>query len=234
MKKINFIGAFEKTDFLLYLAKIFVNANKKIMIIDITINQKARYIIPTVQNTKKYITEFEGIDIAIGFESIEEIDTYLQKESEKIDNYDYIFLDIASQQKMKNFDISNKEKNYFVTSFDLYSLRKGIKIIESIGGQEIEMFQILFTRSVKKEDDAYLDFLVKDTNIKWNESKVYFPFETGDESIIYENQRIERILYKNLSTLYKQGLIFLAEEIFEYGEEKINVKKIFRQMEKEV
>lgn len=40
MKTISFIGAYDKTDLLLYLAKIFTTMGKKVLIIDTTILQK--------------------------------------------------------------------------------------------------------------------------------------------------------------------------------------------------
>ncbi len=65
MKKIGFIGAHDKTDLILYVAKILTVLNKKILVIDSTVNQKARYIVPTISPTAKYITDFEDIDIAV-------------------------------------------------------------------------------------------------------------------------------------------------------------------------
>ena len=43
MKKIGFIGAYDKTDLILYVAKILTTLKKKVLVIDTTINQKARY-----------------------------------------------------------------------------------------------------------------------------------------------------------------------------------------------
>ena len=43
MKTIGFIGAYDKTDLILYTAKILTDSGKKILVIDSTINQRARY-----------------------------------------------------------------------------------------------------------------------------------------------------------------------------------------------
>ena len=80
-----------------------------------------------------------------------------------------------------------------------------------------------------KEDDEYLNFLAKDYNIEWNEEKIYFPFEQGDQSIIIENQRAAKINFKNLSSEYKDGLIELANRIvpeIRNGEIKRVIKNI--------
>ena len=45
MKKIAFIGSYDKTDFLLYVAKILTRMGKKVLIVDATITQKAKYVV---------------------------------------------------------------------------------------------------------------------------------------------------------------------------------------------
>ena len=45
MKKIAFIGAYDKTDLLLYIAKIFQTVGKRMLVVDSTILQKAKYIV---------------------------------------------------------------------------------------------------------------------------------------------------------------------------------------------
>ena len=63
MKKCAFIGGYDKTEILLFLAKIATLIGRKVLIIDATIPQKARYIVPVMTPTQKYITNFENIDI---------------------------------------------------------------------------------------------------------------------------------------------------------------------------
>ena len=77
MKKIGFIGATDKTDMIVYVAKIVKEIGKKVLVIDSTILGKARYIVPTISPSRLYITSFEEIDVAVGFKSVEEIKDYL-------------------------------------------------------------------------------------------------------------------------------------------------------------
>ena len=65
MEKVGFIGAFDKTDMIVQLAKIMTSIKKKVLVIDSTINQKAKYIIPVINPTTSYVTEFEGFDVAV-------------------------------------------------------------------------------------------------------------------------------------------------------------------------
>ena len=77
MKKIGFIGAYDKTDLILYVAKATVEAGKSVLVIDATVLQKARYIVPCIAPSKYYITEYEKIDVAVGFNNLDEIKKYL-------------------------------------------------------------------------------------------------------------------------------------------------------------
>ena len=72
MRKISFIGCYDKIDLILYIAKILVGTDKKVLVIDSTVNQKAKYIVPVIMPTKAYVTEFEEIDVAVGFNKLKE------------------------------------------------------------------------------------------------------------------------------------------------------------------
>lgn len=77
MKKIGFIGAYDKTDLMLYVAKAAVEVGKSVLVVDATVLQKARYIVPCIAPSKYYITEYEKIDVAVGFSNLDEIKKYL-------------------------------------------------------------------------------------------------------------------------------------------------------------
>ena len=63
MKKIGFIGAYDKTDMILNLSKLLTAMGKNVLMIDSTFNQKARYVVPAINPTISYITSFEDITI---------------------------------------------------------------------------------------------------------------------------------------------------------------------------
>ena len=122
MKKVGFIGATDKTDLIVYIAKVLEQIGKRVIVVDTTIMQKSKYVIPSINPTKSYVTDFDNVDYAIGFESIEEVARYLGiKEVEKF-NYDYMLVDIDREEMIDTFEIDNTWMNYFVTAFDVYSL----------------------------------------------------------------------------------------------------------------
>ena len=209
MKKIGFIGAFEKTDLILYVAKILTEAEKRVLIVDTTILQKARYIVPAIAPTKIYVTEYEKIDIAVGFEDLESIGKYLGNIEL---NYDIILIDIDSPEMFVSFEMVNAEKLYFITAFDNFSLKKGIEIIGNIESK-IKMTKILFERDITQENDEYLNLLSLTSPIEWEKETIYFPYDQGDLTAIIENQRVSKIKFRNLSEEYREGLSILSQQI---------------------
>lgn len=212
MKKIGFIGAYDKTDLIIYIAKIITTLKKKVLVIDSTINQKARYVVPTINPTIKYITEFEEIDIAVGFSDIEDIKRYLGIAEDQEMEYDIVLIDTDNIEGFKNFKLQEAQKNYFVTSFDNYSLKKGLEVLSELK-EVVSLTKVLFSQDIIKEEDDYLNFLSLGYKVVWNEYRIYFPIENGDLSVIYENQRVAKIKFKKLSISYKDGLAYLTDEI---------------------
>lgn len=230
MRKIGFIGAYDKTDLIINVAKILTVAKKKVLIVDATILQKSRYIVPVINPTKMYVTEYEDIDIAIGFSNFDEIKKYLGVPAEQELDYDIVFIDTDNTQGYKQFDLQNSERKYFVTSFDLYSLKKGLEILVGLENMA-NLTKVYFSKDMLKEDDDYLNYLSKEYKIIWEEDKIYFPIENGDLSVIYENQRVAKVGFRKLSIQYKDGLAYIAEQILGNGSDGI-IRRAIKTIEK--
>ncbi len=231
MKNITFIGAFDKLDLLLYTSKILNMLGKKIIIIDTTLEQKSKYVVPVINPTKSYITRFEDIDIAIGFESYEEIEKYIGATENKKAKYDYALVSIDTIEGFENFYNNETIKNYFVTSFDLYSIRKGLEAISKIK-QPIELTKIVFSTEINPEDSYYLEYIALGYKIKWNDKIINFPYETKDIEVMIENQKTNKIKMKNLSLTYRDNLEYLITDIIP-DINLTNLRRIMKLIEKE-
>lgn len=221
MKKIGFIGVYDKTDLILGIAKILVEAQKKVLVIDATEIQKSRYVVPVINPTKSYITEFEGIDVAVGFETLENIKQYLALEGEEKFDYDYMLIDTDNYNGIVGFNLADSEKLYYITSFDAYSLKKGIEVLSQIE-IPLHMTKIFFSKEMLKEEEEYFDYLALGLKVIWNEEKLYFLLENGDRAAITENQRVSRIKFRNLSNEYRENVEYLVHDI----EKEIDERKI--------
>lgn len=232
MKKVGFIGAYDKINLIVYIAKILTLTGKKVLVIDSTVNQRAKYILPVLNPTKSYITSYQDIDVAVGFNGFDEINGYLGMSQNAFAEYDYILIDIDKPEAMDKFNMISTDLQFFVTSMDLYSLKRGLEILSGLRST-INFTKVYFTRGMPVEEDDYLNFLSLGYKIIWNEEKVYFPYETSDQLAIMENQRNSEITIRNLSAQYKSGLLYVVEQIGGHENQK-EIKKVFKNLEKGV
>ena len=230
MKKIGFIGAADKTDLIVYIAKVLNDIGKRVIVVDATITQKTKYVVPSINPTKTYITDFDNVDYAVGFRNKEDIARYLGlKENEKIDNlnYDYMLIDIDDEKSIEDFEIEETGKNYFVTRFDIYSLRRGLEILNNIP-LNMSLSKILMNYNIKKEDEEYLNYLSLDTRVVWNDFSIYIPIMDDNEKQIEDNQRIYRAKLKRLMPEYQEGVIYIVQDII--GDMSANkIKKLVKE-----
>ena len=103
MEKIGFIGAYDKENLIMCVAKILTELGKKVMVIDSTVTQKMKYIIPTIDPTTSYITQHEEIDFAIGIKSFTEINNYLGITNFESSDYDYLLMNIDDSTEIEEF-----------------------------------------------------------------------------------------------------------------------------------
>lgn len=231
MKNIGFIGAFDKLDLLLYISKILTMLGKNVVIVDTTLEQKSKYIVPVISPTKSYITRFENIDIAVGFETYQEIERYIGQTENKKMSYDYALVNIDTIEGFERFHDQETIKDFFVTSFDMYSIRKGLEAISKIQ-QPIELSKILFSSKLTQEDVYYLEYLALGYKIKWNEEIINFPYETNDLEVMMENEKANKVGMKNLTPAYRENLEYLITNIMP-DIDLANLRRVMKNIEKE-
>ena len=221
MKKIGFMGAYDKANFMIYTAKVLSLLDYKVLVVDASSVQKIKYIIPAINPTKSYITSFEDIDFAVGFEEWAEVERYLgirydsnEDEESKInkDIYDYVLIDIDSAERLESFEMENADKNYFVTSFDMFSLKKGIDIFKNVI-RPMDLTKIEFAYETSKEDEDYLNYISLEYKVNWNNYVFYFQILGEDNKVFEENQRLEKIRFRRLSIGYKETLSYVIQDI---------------------
>ena len=232
MKTIGFVGTYDKIDTIMYIAKLLSKFGKKVLVIDSSRMQKARYIIPVIAPTRNYVTNYEGFDIAVGFDTMNQIKGYLGKLAEDELDYDILMVDVDDLRYFENFEIEHADNIFFATGFDAYTLKGGLEILEGLN-QPIPMTKLLFANKVIKEDDEYLNFLSKELRIVWNENIISVITSDLDTSVFSENQRVARMKYKNLTNSYKESLAILVMTIL--PDVKINdVMRILKIIDKGV
>lgn len=222
MKKVGFFGACDKTNMIMYLAKLLTWQNEKVLVIDGTRLQKMKYMVPNINSTGPYITDFEDIDFAIGFTNLQLLEQYLGSNIERA-KYTCVLVDIDTSKAVIGFGLQNADKNFFMTTFDLYSLNRGLEIL-NIFKEPIDITKIICRYQVLKNDEEYFNYLSLESKANWNEISIYLPNDSSDIQEMEENQRISRIKFKRLTKEYQNGLITIAQEILGV-QNKNNIKR---------
>ena len=232
MIKVGFIGGADKTDLIVYVARVLELMEKNVLVIDTTLMQKTRYVVPSISPTRSYITDFDNVDYAVGFECEQDLARYLGlKDGEGIEklNYDYVLIDIDNEQMIESFGIEETGKNFFVTSFDIYSLKRGIEILNNLF-TNLNLSKILMNYNMKKEDEEYLNYLSMDTKAVWNDFTIYIPLLDQNQREIEDNQRVYKARIKRLIPEYQEGIIYIVQNIV--NDISVNkIKKIIKEKE---
>ena len=232
MKKVGFIGATDKTDLIVYIARTLELIGKSVLVVDTTIMQKTKYVVPSISPTKSYITDFDNVEYAVGFESEQDLSRYLGlKEGEGLEklNYDYVLIDIDKEEMIESFEIDDASDNYYVTSFDIYSLKRGIELLNGLSSN-LKLSKVLMNYNIKKEDEEYLNYLTMDTKVIWNDFTIYVPMLDENRKQIEDNQRVYKARIKRLIPEYQESIIYIVQNIV--GDISTNkIKKIIKEKE---
>lgn len=220
MRKIGFVGAYDKVDLILNIAKVLTLLGKKVLVVDSTVLQKAKYIVPNISPNRSYITQYQNFDVAIGFSSFEAIEEYIKTVDGTNVNYDIVLIDCDSYRTFSQFKLVNADINYFITIFDAYSIKRGTEILRLIQ-EPVHFIKILFSNDMVVEDDEYLNHITKQSEIIWEEDKIYFPIDIQDILVNIENEKVSNIKLKRLSNVYKESLAYIIQQIEPISEKQI-------------
>ena len=65
----------------------------------------------------------------------------------------------------------------------------------------------------------------------WNDERIYFPIDNADFEAIIENQRLQKIKLKKISSQYKESMNFMLQQIL--GQENdSDIRKTIKTIEK--
>ena len=206
MEQIGFIGAYDKKDLLLNIAKVITNFNKKVLIVDATTTQKLRYVVPRINNAQgnTYVSEYLQIDVALGFMNLNGIAQYLGQGL----NYDYILIDTDNIQTLNSFMLQKTVKNFFITSYDEYELQRGLEIFKFLQ-QPMEVYKTIYSANISSKSDDYLNHLVEGTNITWKKEKIDFAETIEDKKAVLLNQLERQLLLRRFTSTYKDSLEYM-------------------------
>ena len=228
MEQIGFIGFYDKKDILLNIGKIYSCIGKRTLVVDATMMQRMRYIVPNVSanHSITYVSEYEGTDVAVGFMNLGQIAQYLGTNQL---NYDFIIIDSDNIQTMYSFMIPSMKKIFYVTSYDKFEVEKSKELFENIN-KPLQLTKVIISSNLNANEDKYLVHTLENNLIKFDR-KVEVLFEDTDRNraATLQSQLVQNISFKNYSSTYKDSLEYLAaliaEDMISQSEIKSVIKK---------
>ncbi len=143
MKQIGFIGAFDKKDLLINIGLVLTNLGKRVLVIDATTTQRNRYLVPNTSNNNSptYISDFKGVDVAVGFMNYMGIMQYLGRQDLP---YDFIFVDTDNIQTFNSFGVFQMPNIFAVSSYDSYDMNRLIELFKYVQ-QPIQVTKVIIS-----------------------------------------------------------------------------------------
>ena len=208
MEQVGFIGAFDKKDIILNVGRTIAYCGKKTLIVDATSLQRLKYIVPSTQNgtTPTYVSEYQGMDVALGFMNLMQVQNYLGKQLD----YDFILVDTDNAQTMNSFMVPRMKRVFFCTSYDIYDTKRGVELLKFVQ-TPLRITKLVLSPDLSAPQKALLNSLIKKIpNISWADEQVIIADEMADRRNTLENQLTNRLMMKKYTETYKAGIEYTA------------------------
>ena len=234
MKLISFIGYSEKIDLVCSYAKVLQMLGKTVLVIDATTEKKYKYAIETLENTQEsYLIQYDSIDYAVGFESMNDVENYLCDSKINISLYDYVIIDLDNVKKYEFFGNRETEKRYFVFDTNMISLKKNKEIISTMQiymqeqASEQKIKKILYRGYMTRAYEKYFSDELNILNANFEDNYIEI-FEEEQDKMLFLDSLLSG--YMNLKKHSRGFIISLAELIREVESENdiYALKKIIK------
>ncbi|AGA60027.1 hypothetical protein Theco_4025 (plasmid) [Thermobacillus composti KWC4] len=216
MKFVIFIGAADKTDMILYTAKVLSNIGKKVLLVDGTKAQLYEYAINPIVGEK---TEFEGFDVAFRLKNLSAVDE-LKHNKEVGEEYDLALVDTDIPGFLTFEQFKNADLRYVVTSYERSCLVKTREVMDGIYSTtespgQLEVERIILNSVECSIDDEYLNMQLTEHLVVWPDESYHLPVDEVDLAIKINNQHNGKINLKGLSRTYRSLITDICQRIVE-------------------
>ena len=227
MEQVGFIGFYDKKDLLLNIGKVFSYLGKKTLVVDATMMQRMRYVVPNVSanNSITYVSEYLGVDVAVGFMNLGQVAQYLGTNEL---NYDFVIIDSDNIQTMYSFMIPSMKNVFYVTSFDKFEVEKSKELLANVN-QPLSLKKVIISSNLNSNEDEYLVHSLQNNFVTFDKQhEILFEDTDRNRAVILQSQLVHEIWFKNYTSTYKDSLEYLAALISEGILPQEEIKKIIR------
>lgn len=228
------LGYVDKYDFVMNLAKTINIMGKAVLVVDATLDQKLKYVVPALDNIGRYyVTQYNGIDFAVGFDSMHDVENYMIEQGINIGLYDYILIDIDSPKAYEFFRTRGFDKNYFFIDTSVLSVQKNKEILKAIrvynpDENSIKLSKILYKSYMSRASEEYFENQITAYNVNWQEPEYEVQMNEQDIMANIDSQFSGIIDVKKHSKYFTQTLSDLTAEIVE----DVTSKEVLRQIKR--
>lgn len=228
MEQVGFLGSYDKKDLLLNIGKVLVSLNYRVLIVDATLMQRLKYIVPNVSsnNSITYISEYQGVEVALGFMNLMSIGQYLGTNELP---YDFVLIDTDNAQTMNSFMIPRLRKLFFITSYDQYEINRAMETFQYLN-QPMGVIKVIVSADNSPQQADYFRRILGRTPVMLKEAEIYFIDNIDDRRVTLENQLMKEIKLKRFTNSYKDALEYVttitAENIANQGDIRRMIRKL--------
>ena len=220
-KVIGLIGYVNKSDFVVNLAKVLDIMGKKVLVVDGTVENRLKYTIPKIEYEKNsYITNFDRVDYAIGFKSMEDIKNYLCNEISDVDSYDIVLIDIDNVSSYENFKTNNISMIYFFTEYTNISIAKNREILQAVLDSkpidtegELVVTKVTLRHYITRACVEYYESKMGDFNVLWTKEPYEMPYDDQDRIADIESQQSGYIELSRHTKGFENTIIDMSVDI---------------------
>ncbi len=221
MSVIGLIGYMDKYDFAINLAKTINIMEKSVLVVDATLDQKLKCVIPALDNIgRSYVTQYNNIDFAVGFNSMHDIENYMIEQGINIGLYDYIIIDIDSPKGYEFFRTRGIDKTYFFIDTSVLSIVKDkdlVKALRVYNQQEetLKLTKVWFKSYMSRATENYFNEQIKEYNVSWIEPEYEVPNDPQDIMANIDSQLSGIVNINKHSKMYVQTMADITSEIID-------------------
>lgn len=220
MQVVGLIGYVDKYDMIMNLAKTINIMDKSVLVVDATLDRKLKYIVPALDNIgRSYVTQYNNIDFALGFDSMHDVENYMAEQSINISLYDYVLIDMDSARSYEFFRTRGIDKYCFFIDTSVLSVAKNREIIKAMKvynndeSAKLEMTKILYRSYMSRAANDYFEGKIKEYDVVWKEPEYELQLEEQDKLADIDSQFSGMIDIKKHTKMYIATIADLTAEI---------------------
>lgn len=192
MQAIGMYGYVDKYDFVIAAAKTLGIMGRSVLVIDATSDEKYRYMIPAIDKSQCYLTQYSEIDFAVGFTSYEQLSAYLVERGVDIQRYSYVIVDVENYEGYRKFKSLEINKSYMFIDTNVVSIARNDELVRVMRAEnperEIVFTKVLYKAYLSRAANNYLEEKINNYAVKWTDEVYEVSMDDQDVMVNIDSQ----------------------------------------------